>query len=311
MFLYLPFIIQLGDFMDNFLSWPNKNKYFDEIKDEVKILYIDSGCDINHIEVKENILINESKSFVDNDSELYDYTGHGTQIISAITGKHNMIGLYPRSKIVIYKITNYKGETKFEWLYKALYKAIKMDYKIINISYSGYTQNNYIISKFKRLIEQAVKKNIHILCSASNDEVEKGFSIPSDFKGVYKIASINIEDKYSSYISKSNAEYFAPGGDNYLKTQNPQSFILLANSSISNFNIGSDFGIDKRYTLNFGNSIACSYVSCCIGLVVTRRKIKFNKDTSKRYIDCLYNKYKHISLNVIKNTKEIITNEHI
>ena len=312
MFLYLPsFIILIGEGFVRLFNWPNNEKYFDEFKEKVKMLYIDSGCDISHIEVKENILLSESESFVDDDNSLHDYIGHGTQVISAITGKYHINGLYRNVEIVIYKITDRNGESKFEWLYNALCKAIKMDYKIINISYSGYTDNKYIISRFKKLIDEATQKNIHIFCSANNFEPGIGFCIPYDFNGVYKVGSINIENKISHFNSTTNPEYFAPGGDDFFDSENPQSFILLANSTLSNFNIGSEFGIDKRYTLNFGNSIACSYVACSIGLIVSRRKNRFKKDTSKKNIDCLFSAYKHKNLNTIKVTKEILKNEYI
>ncbi|SCU36942.1 epidermin leader peptide processing serine protease EpiP [Staphylococcus xylosus] len=288
-------------------NWPNKDNIFSNFNYNIKILYIDSGCDIYHDELRGNILINESISFVEGDKSLKDYTGHGTQMVSAIVGKNKVNGLYKKCKIVMYKITNSQGITKFEWLYKALSQAIKMNYKIINISYAGISTSQKLNKKFQRLIDEATEANIHICCSADNNQNDKDtFIIPASLKNVYTIGSLNFQNKISTFNKQSEVNYYAPGGDDVFRTNKIESFILLANSITSDFNIGAEMGLDKKYTLNFGNSIACSYFSCCIALILAMVNERFHIHISKKKLDELYKKSENI--NTLLNTKEILLN---
>ncbi|MBM5957346.1 S8 family serine peptidase [Staphylococcus epidermidis] len=288
-------------------NWPNKDDIFENFDYKIKILYIDSGCDIYHNELKDNVLINESASFVEGDESLKDYTGHGTQIVSAIVGKNNINGLYKKCEIVMYKITDSQGITKFEWLYKALSQAIEENYKIINISYSGISNSDKLIDEFQKLIDKAVKSNIHICCSNNNNQYsDNTFVIPASLENVYSIGSLDYQNKISTFNKQNKADYYAPGGDDIFKTNKMESFILLANSELADFNVGEEIGVDKRYTLNFGNSIACSYFSCCLALILAMIDKNTHLQTSKKTVDKLYESYNNI--NAVLSTKEILLN---
>lgn len=295
--------------MFNICNWPNNDNYFNDVNNKIKILYIDSGCDIYHDELKGNILIDECLSFVDNDDTLLDYTGHGTQIVSAIVGKNKLNGLYKKCDIVMYKITNIDGVTKFDWLYRALKKAIDNDYKVINISYSGITTDKEIFDEFQELVDIANKKNIHICSSVDNYQEEKAMIIPSSLDNVYSIGSLNFNGSVSSLNSSKYTDYYTPGGDDFFEIGDIKSFILLANSTLSEFNIGSEMGLNKNYTLNFGNSIACSYFSCCIAIILSFERKNNKRNVNKKFIDQLYSQ--HQNLNAILSTKEIIKNEYL
>ncbi|WP_343109641.1 S8 family peptidase, partial [Salmonella enterica] len=154
------------------------------------ILYIDSGCDINHPEISSNLNKQNSKSFVYQDYTLTDYTGHGTQVISCITGNDNISGLYNNAEIVVYKITDCEGNTRFADLYKAIKEAIDNDYKYINISYTGYSTNTDLIKKFQNLINIAVLNDVFIFSSIDTGNVKNQFSIPNDLIGVYSVGSV-------------------------------------------------------------------------------------------------------------------------
>ncbi|WP_341637021.1 S8 family peptidase [Staphylococcus casei] len=291
-------------------NWPNKDNNFKDFEYKIKILYIDSGCDIYHDEIKDNILIDESISFVDGDESLNDYTGHGTQIVSAITGNKFVKGLYKKCEIVMYKITNSQGITKFEWLYNALYQAIKMDYKVINISYSGINNDDKLIDSFQKLIDKAKQANIHICCSANNNQYSYGaVTIPGSLENVYTVGSLDFQNRKSSFNTQHKVDYYAPGGDDFFKVSRMESFIVLANSRLSDFNIGVEMGLDENYTLNFGNSIACSYFSCCIALILAMGIENFNTHITKKDIDTLYKENQNP--NIILSTKEILLNGNI
>lgn len=255
------------------------------MEDKLTILYIDSGCDINHPEISKNLNLKDSKSFVSEDSTLIDYTGHGTQVISCITGNKNIVGLYKNSEVVIYKITDCNGNTKFDYLFKAIEEAIYNDYKYINISYTGYTTDDELIKKFQNLIDIAVQKDIFIFASVNNNGIENKFSIPNDLNGVYSVGSVNIHNEISEFSKNKKYYFLAPGGDYYGKRLDEKSYILLANPRNFTDPIASIFGIDKGYALSFGNSIACSYCTCCMAVFIENLRKNNNKEDVRNIIE--------------------------
>lgn len=292
-------------------NWPISEYSLYNNKD-IKILYIDSGCDINHIEIRENIMLAECKSFVDNN--LTDYTGHGTQIISAITGKYQMQGLAPKSKIIMYKITNFKGETMYEDLYNALREGIKKEYKVINISISGFIDNP---SSIQELINKAKDKGILICWSTYNNlDLHKRSQIdfihlnyaPYCFYNIFKVGSLNNKDKVSSFVIDYNINIYAPGGDIIENDTNQNSLIKLANTNLKCDLISYEFGLPNSYTLNVGNSIATSYSSACLASLIDYFEGKTKKQLGFDEINDIMTFFNKKSLNIIANTKEIIDN---
>ncbi|MCO4356094.1 S8 family serine peptidase [Staphylococcus agnetis] len=282
--------------MIDICNWPNKEKNFENYEAESTILYIDSGCDLNHPEIYKNIITNECKSFVRGDESLTDFTGHGTQIISAITGRNLIRGLNKESKIIVYKITDKYGNSKFEWLFEALRTAIEKHYRVINISYTGLTKDNQIIESFQKLIDKAVENNIHICCSANNIiHRDTDFIIPLDLKGVHKVGSLNYKNEVSIFnMNNKDIDFYCPGGDDIFITNTTKSLILLANSPQSTFNIGAELGLDKKYTLNYGNSIASSFFSCSMSLLIHYLESKNKIERNNGFYS-----------NILKNNKEI------
>ncbi|MDS4025295.1 S8 family serine peptidase [Staphylococcus capitis] len=279
-----------------------------------KILFIDSGCDYNHSELKNNIDLKNCKSFVDNN--LNDYTGHGTQIISVLTGKIYLRGLIPNASIVVYKVTDYRGKTSIEKIYKALSQGVKKGFKVINVSFSGAIDSIFYTKKFQEIIDEARIKNIIICWSPMNNDNRLNNHknntnlIPNDFKNLFQIGSINRLNQISNLVCNENEiDFFAPGGDLVSETiPIEESFILLANTQLLCKLSDYYIGIPKGYTINMGNSIATSYASGCFMIIISKFKRKYKYYPSINEVLKLISKYSNSEINLIKITRSVVEN---
>ena len=83
----------------------------------VKIAVIDSGCDINHESLKNNII--GVKNFTDEDKKnpniVIDRVGHGTHVIGTICANgSNITGVAPDAQIYVLKAINRTGTGKLK-----------------------------------------------------------------------------------------------------------------------------------------------------------------------------------------------------
>nr|BEI31581.1 S8 family serine peptidase [Staphylococcus epidermidis]CAA90024.1 PepP [Staphylococcus epidermidis] len=268
------------------------------------ILFIDSGCDFKHPELQDNIILKQSKSFVDDN--ISDYTGHGTQIISVLTGKHYISGFLPNINIVLYKVTNFYGKSKAIDIYKALKIGIKNNFKVINISFSGEIYDKKLMKKFQSIIYEAYKKNI-VICWSSMNNLQKSANhgnknmVPNQLEKVFKIGDLNY---YNS------VDFVAPGGETINGNELEEiTTMIVANTRLVQKISDHYMGLPIGYTLNMGNSIATSYASGCFMLIISTFKNKNKRYPSINEIISLISKYDDKERNLIEITKRVIEDE--
>lgn len=93
------------------------------------IAVLDSGCDVNHPDLKNNIA--DVFNFTNDDGgdkrEVRDYSGHGTHVAGIIAASQNgygVLGVAPKSKLVILKVISKKRVGRLEHLLEGLEYAI-------------------------------------------------------------------------------------------------------------------------------------------------------------------------------------------
>ncbi|PTE79062.1 hypothetical protein BUY85_07885 [Staphylococcus equorum] len=252
----------------------------------IKILVIDSGYDIENKEIQKNIIENESKSFVQNELSLFDYTGHGTNIISLITGNYEMYGLYPHAKIVVYKVTNKFGNTYMSCFLNALNEAIKNHYKIICITFSAIIDSDDEKNKIQNLINLANKKSIIICWSAANNftygdidsvYVEKTL-LPHCLNGVFIVGSLNNRNVISSFVVNNGVDVYAPGGEIYPRYHELNSLIMVSDPTNICDLVGHKYDLPPGYSLKIGNSLATAYATVSLSLFQSAFERKYGRE---------------------------------
>ncbi len=213
----------LGDNgIDAFNGWDILNR------SEGVIAIIDSGIDISHLDLRDNLWVNIAElngeagvdddlngyiddiygfNFVNNNSFINDEMGHGTHIAGIIgaIGNNNrgISGINWKSHMMILKAFGKKDGLlsdiieAFEYLLRAKLEGI--DIKVVNLSFGGggYSQILY------NLIEACKKENIVIVAAAGNEAVNNDliptFPASYDLDNIISVASFNKKREISSF----------------------------------------------------------------------------------------------------------------
>ncbi len=183
------------------------------------IAIIDSGCDIYHEDLRENII--GVKNFTKDDNSILDdvtdYIGHGTHvagIISAVGNGYGIKGVAPDSKLLIIKVIDKKGVGSYKNLIKALDYAIgwKGDngetVSVINLSLGGAKQSMKLYAKIK----EAINKQIILVGAAGNrgdgNLMTDELIYPNSYKEVIQIGSVNMEGIHPYFLILTELSIF-------------------------------------------------------------------------------------------------------
>ncbi|MFN3301641.1 MAG: endolytic transglycosylase MltG [Patescibacteria group bacterium] len=174
--------------------------------ESIVIALLDSGIDIDHPDLKDNIWQNQKEipnDGIDNDNNGYiddvygwdfienkpdprpkfypSYTisgiNHGTVLagVAAASGQNNqgIIGLAWKTKIMPIRVLNNRGEGTLENIIKGIEYAIKNKADIINLSFVGPNKSELLT----QVIKKAWESNILIIAAAGNNPETEGIDL--------------------------------------------------------------------------------------------------------------------------------------
>lgn len=243
---------------------------------KIVVAIIDTGIDINHPDLKNNLWVNEKEkngkpgvdddgdgfiddiygwNFVGNNNNLTDNHGHGTHIAGIIGAEGGngvgVSGVAPLVSLMALKYYDPKspGQNNLQNTLKALKYAIDKNVDIINYSGGGLEPS----PAEKRLIQEAQKKGILLVAAAGNESSDsdvKGY-YPADYK-LDNIISVTAIDKSKSVLSSSNwgnhsVDIAAPGNNIYSTLPEGQYGYLTGTSQATAFVTGVAVLLKARF----------------------------------------------------------------
>ncbi|PBB04658.1 MULTISPECIES: S8 family peptidase [Salimicrobium] len=183
---------------------------------------IDSGCDITHPDLRENII--DVRNFTDTGtkSDVQDSDIHGTHVSGIVAAKDDrkgMVGIAPKSKLLILKVL---GEGRNSGNYQSLVEAI--DYAIrwrgpnnekvatLNLSLGGQKND----ADLHRAIRKAYQNGMVSVAASGNDgdgrRSTSEIFYPGFYKEVLQIGAMTRNDQVAHYSNTNkNIDYVAPG----------------------------------------------------------------------------------------------------
>lgn len=191
--------------------WPKGRK-----GEGIVIAIIDTGCDINHPDLKDRII--GVKNFTNDDGGradiVTDNVGHGTHVAGIIAGSENgrgVVGVAPLAKLLILKALSKDGG-KYLWVTNAVNYAVSKKVNIISMSLGGKIDD----SNLHKAIINAINKNILVVCAAGNDGDNnyntREINYPAAYNEVISVGSINFEGRSSKFSASNNeVDLVAPG----------------------------------------------------------------------------------------------------
>jgi major intracellular serine protease len=238
------------------LFWEQSNKGEGSV-----IAILDSGCDILHPDLNENIL--GVGNFTGDDhgdhSNVTDYLGHGTHVAGTVAATENgkgVVGVAPNSKLLIIKVIGKDGVGNMESLLKGLEYAIhwrgkkgeKVD--VINMSLGGIRNE----VRLYNLIQKAYSKNIYIVAAAGNFGDGLGETHEILYPGYYvetiQVGAIGMDYKVLNISNSNDRLDFVGPGENILSTYLNGSYAMLTGTSMATPHVSGAIALLKNYYKN-------------------------------------------------------------
>jgi len=154
----------------------------------VRVAVLDTGIDVAHPDLVENINFALSTSFVPSEPTIDDGDGHGTNvagIIAAADNEYGVIGVAPNAEIVALKVLSASGSGSFGWMLNAILYAVARDVDIVNMSLGAYLDKGGFydddgtwvganeVAAFLNLVKQTINyadaQGVLVIASAGND----------------------------------------------------------------------------------------------------------------------------------------------
>jgi subtilisin family serine protease len=202
------------------LNWAHKLMHIDEAWARatgkgIKIGIVDTGCDINHPDLKDAIV--DCKNFSNSPGRCEDLNGHGTHVAGIVAAKvtgRGVSGIAHDASLYIAKAIDNSGVGDSNNITRAIEACTEAGCDVINLSLGS--PEEYV--PMSMAIKRAVDRNIIVVAAAGNSGDNNDLTIdeqwPARLPFVISVAAINknlISAPWSS--SGNNITFSAPGVD--------------------------------------------------------------------------------------------------
>ena len=255
----IPFVMNRG--VKNIVKTPYgvamiqaKSMWIESSRGEgINIAIIDSGCDIEHESLKDNIVF--VRNFTDEDNKnpniVIDRVGHGTHVAGVIAANGNnntVVGVAPWANLFILKAIDRSGSGKVSWVINAINYAVEKKVDIISMSL-GMSNND---PKLEKAIKHAVNNNILVVCAAGNEGDGNAnnfeYSYPASYVDVISVGAVNQKGVPANF-SNSNlvVDLVAPGVD-IISTYPNNQFASLSGTSMAAPHVSGSLALLKNWS---------------------------------------------------------------
>lgn len=206
---------------------PNQWKY--SKGEGIRVAVIDTGIDLDHPDLKNNIL--PGRNFVDRGKDPQDDNGHGTHCSGTIAGEKNeigMVGVAPKAKIIPVKALDGDGQGIINNIVDGIMWAADSGADIISMSL-GSENGTY---KLENAIKYAASKGCIIFCAAGNSGEDVDISYPARYDHTIAIGAIDKNLERTNFTcSGETLDFLAPGHD--ILSCVPGGYALMSGTSMS------------------------------------------------------------------------------
>jgi subtilisin family serine protease len=251
----------------------------------VIVAVIDTGCDINHPDLKNNLV--QGKNFVEPNKDPIDKNGHGTHVSGTIAAQDNelgMIGVAPKAKIMPIKALGDDGTGNLNNIANAIIWAADNGADFITMSLGSPNPARPL----EEAISYAAKKGSVMFCAAGNSGPDVDIMYPAKYNHTISIGAIDENLERTSFTCSGETLDFLAPGHNILSCVPGNKYALMSGTSMSNpFAVGCA-ALLLSHTKQIKYSARESMIKTAEDYIKAfRRKAKSLKDTrysgQKRY----------------------------
>jgi major intracellular serine protease len=222
----------------------------------IKIAVIDTGCDVYHPDLKNNLL--QGKNFISKNDPIDD-NGHGTHVSGTIAAQNNntgIVGVAPQSKIIPIKALNGDGNGNNNTIAKAIIWATDNNANFITMSLGS----PYDSSDIKSAINYANRKGCVVFCAAGNSGPNTEIMYPARYSNTVAIGSIGQQLNRSRFTCAGEELDFLSPGENILSCMPNNNYAIMSGTSMANpFAVGCA-ALAASYAKKIKNNSLKTYV---------------------------------------------------
>ena len=199
--------------------------------EDVRVAVIDTGCDINHRDIKNNIL--EGKNFVEPGKLPIDKNGHGTHVAGTIAAENNqigMVGVAPKAKIIPVKSLGDNGSGSLRAIVDGIVWAADngSDFITMSLGSPGPAQ------PMEDAIKYAASKGSIIFCAAGNSGPSSDIMYPAKYDHTISIGAIDENLNRTNFTCSGETLDFLAPGHNIFSCVPDNNYAIMSGTSMSN-----------------------------------------------------------------------------
>ena len=199
--------------------------------DGITVAVLDTGCDLDHEDLKPNLL--KGINIINKKLDPVDKAGHGTHVSSTIAAADNgkgMVGVAPRAKIVPVKVLNDDGQGDLKHVIEGIIWAADRGVDFITMSLGSPSP----ATQLQNALEYAHKKGCIVFCAAGNEGEDSEIMYPAKYNYSMAIGAIDEHFNRTSFsCSGQELDFLAPG-QNILGCVPGNNYALMTGTSMSN-----------------------------------------------------------------------------
>jgi len=224
---------------------------------KVVIAVVDSGADLNHPDLKANIVPGYNV-LSQGQTPPQDDNGHGTHAsgIAAAVGDNRIgvTGACPHCHLMPVKALDSEGSgTGFDVAVGVVW-AVDNGASVINMSLGGEESDPTL----ERAVKYALSRNVVVVVAAGNEHTDKPM-YPAALPGVISVGSVTADRVKSDFSNFGNWVSVMAPGSNILSTMPMSSVFMTTNE-----------GYKNEYDFMDGTSMASPMVAGIVGLIRSR-----------------------------------------
>ncbi|WP_052144557.1 S8 family peptidase [Halalkalibacter okhensis] len=237
--------------------------------DGIVIAVLDTGCDSDHFELKDQIVDGYNFTTDDNgDRTVFeDYNGHGTHVCGTICAAENdagVIGVAPKAKLLVLKVLSGQGFGDTKWVTDGVRYATNWRgehgerVRVISMSLGGREDS----PELHQAIQEAIQQDILVVCAAGNegdgnDETDE-YAYPGAYPEVVQVGSVNLQEEMSRFSNTNCKIDLVAPGEEILSTYLNNEFAVLS-----------------------GTSMAAPHISGAVALIIEQSEKEFDRSLSE------------------------------
>ena len=182
---------------------------------EIVVAVLDTGVDLEHPDLRANLLVDQGYDFVHDTPVPQDDESHGTAVAGIIGAEGNnhegMTGIAWRVKILPVKVLNSQGRGSNSTLARAIIYAVDQGARIINVSSTS--------SEYSTALELAVayarERDVLVVAAAGNTgDLANEVTYPAALEGVLAVGAVDGQDHLAPFSQHGPyVPLVAPGVD--------------------------------------------------------------------------------------------------